>query len=116
MQSSEARYSIENSPLLGTRRVFRGQRKSDGKPVVVKRTRQLYPSPGEVASLRHEFSVLSRVDCSHVPRPLELIESGGRICLVLEQAAGQSLDEILAAGRPELLRFTWLALCVSKAL
>ncbi|MEO8184661.1 MAG: serine/threonine-protein kinase, partial [Deltaproteobacteria bacterium] len=116
MQSSETRYSIENSPLRGTRRVFRAQRKSDGKLVLVKRTRQLYPSPQEVASLRHEFSVLSRVDCGHVARPLELVESGGHICLVLEQAPGQSLDEILAAGRPELVRFTWLALCVSRAL
>jgi predicted ATPase/HPt (histidine-containing phosphotransfer) domain-containing protein len=84
--------------------------------VVVKRTRRGYPAAEEVAALRHEFALLSRIERAQVARPLELIEAGGDVCLVLEHAPGHSLDENIEGERPDLLRFTQLALSAAKAL
>src|SRR6185295_2221502 len=112
----EDQFSIEDTSLPGTRRAFRARRKSDGKVVIVKRTRPGFPLAAEVAALRHEFGLLSRIEGAQVARPLALLEGGGEVCLVLEHAEGQALGESIGRDRPDLERFTRLALCAARAL
>ncbi len=116
MRRLEQFFSVEEIPLRGSRRVFRARRKTDGKVVVVKRARPECHGVAEMAELRHEFSLLSRLEGAQVVRPLELMDDRGDVCLLLEPVTGQSLDDILAGGLPEISRLPRLALCVARAL
>ena len=80
MEDLRATYQIDDTPLPGAHRVFSGTRSSDGLPVVVKGLQAEYPSAEDLASLRHEFSVLSRLTEAPVARALGLFRRGSGVC------------------------------------
>jgi len=80
-------------------RLYRG-RPLDGASVMVKLLKSAYPSPRELAKLRHEYALLQQLEgVSGVVRALALERYGHGLALVLEAVPGQSLRELLDAGR-----------------
>src|SRR4051812_15737966 len=53
------------------------------------------PVPASLAKLDHAFALRSELDAAWAARPVELVTSGGRLALVVEDPGGQSLDKLI---------------------
>jgi predicted ATPase/HPt (histidine-containing phosphotransfer) domain-containing protein len=82
---------------------------------VVKRPRPGHPPAEEAATLRHEFAVLSRLKGTSVTEAHDFIEEP-LPALVLALAPGRSVDAIIAQGLPDVTRFVFYALEMTRAL
>jgi predicted ATPase/GAF domain-containing protein/HPt (histidine-containing phosphotransfer) domain-containing protein len=98
--------------------VFAATRLEDGQRVVVKTLDAQYASAEELATLRHEFSLLERLAEAGAPvaRPIELLRYGSGLALVLTLAPGRSLDAIRADGPIDVARFCDVAISVTRCL
>ncbi|MGH7631497.1 MAG: sigma 54-interacting transcriptional regulator [Gemmatimonadales bacterium] len=96
---SIAGYDVKQEIYRGRRRVvFRGTRRRDGRPVVIKTTADEFPSPSQVAALRREHQILSSFSIEGVARPVELVTYRDRVALVLEDGGGVPLKSLIAGG------------------
>lgn len=76
--------------------LYEGQRTSDGLQVVGKLLKSPYPSPRDVARIRHEYSLLKDlIDISGIPRPLGLERYGNSLVIITERVAGRPLNEVM---------------------
>ncbi|HEX5421103.1 MAG TPA: serine/threonine-protein kinase PknK, partial [Gammaproteobacteria bacterium] len=78
----------------GASSVYRGRRLSDGKPVVIKRTRGTSITPRQFTRYQNEFQLLRGIDSEAVIKAYELIRAGGQLALVLEDG-GVCLKEVI---------------------
>ncbi|WP_437972278.1 ATP-binding sensor histidine kinase [Sorangium sp. So ce260] len=113
---ASSRYAIievlcEGSDTL----LYRGLRKDDGLPVVIKVLRHDHASPRARERLRHEYEVARALDTTAIVRPCALEMFGEQPALVLEDFGGVSLDR-LEDGPMPLERFFPLAVRVVEAL
>lgn len=96
--------------------VYRGRRLADGKPVILKTNANEYPTPAEMARLKHEFDFNQQLDLPGVIRVLDLIQDGSRTWLVVEDIGGQSLKDLVEQGRVNLEGVLRVALQVVQVL
>ena len=94
--------------------VFRGVRESDGESILVRLLRDEYPTPIDLARLRHEYALFRSIAAPGVARALDLISSANRLGIVLEDAGPRSLRDVIDAGRPEPSRFLELAIGLAE--
>jgi predicted ATPase/serine/threonine protein kinase/GAF domain-containing protein/HPt (histidine-containing phosphotransfer) domain-containing protein len=118
MREVQAGYRLDHASLPGARRVFAATRLEDGQRVIVKTLDAQYPSAEELATLRHEFSLLGRLAEAGAPvaRPIELLRHGSGLALALTCAPGRSLDAIRADGPIDVARFCDVAISVTQCL
>ncbi len=96
--------------------VYRAQRKSDQRRVVIKAVQGEYPDPRQIAGLEREFQLLDSLDLPGVIKVHELGWHDNQCFLVMEDLAGESLDKLNLAGRLSLLEFLDLALKITDIL
>ena len=73
------------------------------------------PSRSSLDRLTHEFELKDELDGAWAVRPLDLVRDAGRTMLVLEDAGGEPLDQLL--GDPmEVGRFLRLGSAIAAAL
>ena len=73
------------------------------------------PTPGFVDRLAHEYGLKDELDGRSAVRPLALVREHGRTVLLLDDAGGESLDQLL--GQPmEMGKFLRFATGLSAAL
>ena len=94
--------------------LFRGYRRADQAPVLVKVLREEYPSPIDVAKLRREHSILRLLDLPGVARTLGLEKWGNGLALVLEDGGGEPLDTIIGTGALSLESCLRIAISLSR--
>lgn len=75
----------------------RAVRRSDGRPVVLKRLADAYASVASIRQLEFEHQILTKLQLPHVIEALELADDAGRPVLVLEDFGAESLA--LPAGQ-----------------
>lgn len=68
--------------------VYRGKRQSDGQSVIVKTNANEYPTPGEIARLKHELEFSRNLDIPGTIRALDLVQHGSQSWLVVEDVGG----------------------------
>jgi histidine kinase len=69
--------------------VWRGERLSDGRGVIVKRPRSDYPTASEIARYAHEYGILKELSGAlGVVEVIDLARSGGVPALVLVEVPG----------------------------
>src|SRR3954447_22540421 len=86
-------YDIRDTIGVSTRSlVRRAIRRSDGAPVVIKASNQVYPSPHELRQLEFEFRILKKLELPGVVRAIALERDGGKLALVLEDFGGVNLS------------------------
>lgn len=91
-----ANYQIVDRVYEGSDTVlYRGIRNSDGAQIAIKVLRNEYPSTRDLARLRHEFSILSEIQCPGVIRAFGLEKYGNSIALIMEPARGWPLSDVL---------------------
>jgi predicted ATPase/serine phosphatase RsbU (regulator of sigma subunit) len=92
----------------------RGHRTSDGASVVVKLQRAEYPTPLELARLRHEHDLIQALDLPHIGRAMGLEKFGNGLALVIEDPGEISLAQLMRSGHLDLR--TRLEIALSLAL
>ena len=74
-----------------------------------------HPSPSNLDRFAHEFGLKKELDGVWAAQPLELVYDGGRPMLVLEDAGGEPLDQILRTPI-ETGKFLRVAIGIAAAL
>jgi len=115
MFGTAGQYQVDSNPIVGTRRLFAATRVQDQAEFVVKRPRAGRPLAREVAMLRHEYAVLSRLEGAPIAQALAFIEEPV-VGLVLARAPGRSLDAIIAAGASDVRHILDYAVAMAETL
>ena len=95
--------------------MFRGER-ADGRPVIIKQLRGLYPEASDVAWSRREHDILQLVKGPGVLGPVDHAVEDGRVWLVLEAFEGARLSDRFGRGRAEVVEAIDIAAAVVRAL
>jgi serine/threonine protein kinase len=119
--SQNVSYSNDDSQVLwedGERVVRRGWRFDDNgnqRAVLIVAPAADHPSRSSLDHLTHEYELKDELDAAWAVRPMELVRDAGRTMLVLEDAGGQPLEQLI--GPPTTIgRFLHLAIAVALAL
>lgn len=96
--------------------VYRARRIEGGNPVILKQTKNEYPSAREIARLRREFMILRETALENTPRALALEEHKRGLCLVMADIEHPTLREILEQGRLDIETILVLAIAIANAL
>ena len=114
-------YTILEMLHNGTRSmVFRGQRKGDGCPVVIKQLKAEYPTLEQLTRLRQEYQLADQLaqaigsDC--ILKPYALEPCGNGWAIVLEDFGGRSLRDYTRQQPLALRTFFMIALALTEAL
>ena len=95
--------------------LYRGVRKRDGLPIVIKALRTEAPTPRQVERLRHEYEIERQLDSSYVVKPYELETQEAQLMLIVEDFGGEPLSRLL--GPPmEIGQFLNIAIRLAAAL
>ena len=110
-------YTITDKIDEGARSlIYRGLRVIDGRPVILKLLREVYPSPAEVSKLQHEYHLVKDLYLEGVVQPYSLEFMENRPVLVMEDFGGQSLRRIMNKRRLPLELFLQISLQLAEAL
>lgn len=71
--------------------VYRGRRRSDGAPCIIKLQHREHPSVAEIDRFHREYEITTRLALSGVARPLALCAHKNRLALVMEDCGSISL-------------------------
>ncbi len=96
--------------------VYRGFRKADDRPVVLKVFNKVYPSPESIAAFRREYEVLGSLNLLGVVKAYALKKEQQHWFMVLEDFGGDSLAHLGIAGNLELVEFFKLAIAITEIL
>lgn len=96
--------------------IHRGRRTGDSVPVMIKTLRSEYPTPRQIASLRHEFEIIKNLNLPGVVKAYELINWDDQIALIFEDFGGQSLNSLIAAEELDLTSTLKYAIELAKIL
>jgi serine/threonine protein kinase len=89
--------------------LYRGRRRDDGTPVLLKTPHSDPASPFEVRLLEHEYEILQGLSVPGVIRVHELVRHDRGYCLVLEDRGGTPLQALLASHHLDVEAFLALA-------
>ena len=107
-------YTLYEEVHRGRRRVvYRATRDRDGAPVIL---RVLTGRAEGAETLGREFELIRSLDMDGVPRELELIRTGDRIVLVLEDGGRSPLKALIPAGGMDLSTFLRIGIQLSQIL
>lgn len=90
--------------------VYRARRADSNAPVILKQTKNEYPSARELARLRREFLILREIALENTPKALALEEHKRGLCLVMADIQQPPLREILERGRLDIETILVLAI------
>jgi serine/threonine protein kinase len=96
--------------------LYRGYNNADRVPVAVKLPKRDYPTPRELAKLRHEYLILRDLDIPGVVKAFELEASDHGLALVLEHLAGRPLSEVIHTQRLDLKTALWVGAALAEIL
>jgi predicted ATPase/signal transduction histidine kinase/tRNA A-37 threonylcarbamoyl transferase component Bud32 len=111
------RYSLRQKIHEGQHSIiFRAINETDRTPVVIKILKGEYPSPRALAHLRREYQILRELDLPGVIRVYGLESYGNGLALVMEDAGGVPLSELLQGQPLDLRRALALSLTLARTL
>ncbi len=93
--------------------VYRGQRRADNLPVILKILKQPYPSPEQITAFKNEYDLLHQLDLRGVIKAYALEKNQQRWVMVLEDFGGQSLSQLNLVGQLNLSDFLDLAIKIT---
>lgn len=96
--------------------VYRGVRQQDNQPVIIKISKDEYPTPQQIAKFRQEFEIARNMDIESVVRPLALENYNNGLALILQDFGGIPLKEMLRSQKIEIEAFLNIAIRITEAL
>ena len=79
--------------------VYRGRRRSDQQPVLLKASERLPPHRADSEALERQFDLLREVFFAGIPRAYDLIRDHDTTCLILEDKGLNPLGDVVRGGR-----------------
>lgn len=90
---------------------------ADGSQVILKLLDLQDASSIRTARFRQEYGLLRSLNVAEIVKPISVIEESGCLAMVMQDFAGESLETVLASGRPvELVASLAIASQLSRAL
>ncbi len=96
--------------------VYRGIRKQDNKPVILKVLKQDYPTPRELTRYKQEYSLLRRLNIHGVIKAYDLQLVKNTLVMILEDFGGSSLQSAIGERQFTLSEFLAIAIRITEIL
>ncbi|RII35687.1 GAF domain-containing protein [Clostridium chromiireducens] len=96
--------------------VYRGRRKKDNLPVIIKQVNDETSDFTHIFSIRHEYEINQKINSDSIVRIYEIIEKEGSPFLVMEDFGGESLKSILRSKKFTINEFLNISLKIVQAL
>ncbi len=79
--------------------IYRGYRNADRLPIAIKRLRQDPPSSTDIAKLRYECAIAKSLDLPGVVKAFGIEKVGTNLALIMEDADGRALSEVISSQK-----------------
>jgi len=96
--------------------VYRGLRKQDNQPVILKFLKQDYPMPASLVRYKQEYEITRNLNLESVPKTYSLERYQNSLAIIFEDSGGESLKLWLASQKLTLEEFLSTALKITRAL
>ena len=96
--------------------ISRATRQRDGRPVILKRITDEYPTLELLAQFRHERALPERAAGPGVIALLEMVQDHNGLALVFDDFGSPSLEKLLGKGALEVLQAVQLGLALAQTL
>jgi predicted ATPase/serine phosphatase RsbU (regulator of sigma subunit)/tRNA A-37 threonylcarbamoyl transferase component Bud32 len=96
--------------------VYRGIRKKDNQPVILKVLKEDYPTPEELTRYRQEYEMTHHLNLEGVVKTYGIEKYENTLVMVLEDFGGESLKQLMADRPFTLKEFLSLAIQVTNTL
>ncbi|MBD1885764.1 serine/threonine-protein kinase, partial [Microcoleus vaginatus] len=96
--------------------VYRGLRKQDNQPVILKFLKQDYPMPASLVRYKQEYEITRNLNLESVPKTYNLERYQNSLVIIFEDCGGKSLKLWLAAQKLTLEEFLSTAIKITRAL
>jgi predicted ATPase/signal transduction histidine kinase/DNA-binding NarL/FixJ family response regulator len=80
--------------------VYRGVRKKDNQPVILKVLKEDYPTPAELTRYRQEYEIIHDFDLAGVVKAYSIEKYQNTLVMILEDFGGESLKNLLNLPQP----------------
>ena len=110
-------YSVQEKLYEGAKSiVYRGFRKTDETPVVIKIFKKDYPSIEDIAAVEREFEITKNLNLEGCVRPYGLESYQNSPALILEDFGGTSLKNLVLEKKIDLAQFLRIGIKLSEAI
>lgn len=110
-------YRVREKIFEGSRSmVYRGYDEKNKRPVILKRVRNEYPMPREIAYFNREYEILYGLDITGVIKVYGFEKWGGGVVIIQEDIQGNSLQSILKSRKFDLTEFLPIAIKITETL
>ncbi len=96
--------------------VYRGQRKSDNQPVILKMLKQDYPTPAELTRYQQEYDIINSLDLSGVIKVYNIEKYQNTLVIILEDFDGASLKQLIVDRPLTIQEFLPIAIQIADNL
>ena len=96
--------------------VYRGHRKKDNQPVILKMLKQDYPTPAELTRYRQEYEITHDLDLAGVIKAYGIEKYQNTLVIILEDFGGESLKQLIANQTLTLKEFLPFAIQIADSL
>ncbi|WP_445247626.1 trifunctional serine/threonine-protein kinase/ATP-binding protein/sensor histidine kinase [Microcoleus sp. OTE_8_concoct_300] len=96
--------------------VYRGLRKQDNQPIILKFLKQDYPMPASLVRYKQEYEITRNLDLESVPKTYSLERYQNSLVIISEDSGGESLKLWLASKKLTLQEFLSTAIKITTAL
>ena len=96
--------------------VYRGLRKEDNKPIILKLLRENYPTPAELTRYKQEYRLTHQLNIPGAIQAETLIEYENTFIIVFEDFGGESLKQIVEQVRLNLKKYLQLGIKITQSL
>ncbi|OKH37413.1 serine/threonine-protein kinase PknK [[Phormidium ambiguum] IAM M-71] len=96
--------------------VYRGWRKQDRQPVIIKLLKENFPTVGLLVRYKQEYEITRKLDLNSVPKTYSLEKYQNSLAIVFEDSNGQSLRTLITNKLENIPQFLTLAIKITKAL
>src|SRR6476469_9435987 len=96
--------------------VYRGLRKQDNQPVILKFLKQDYPLPASLVRYKQEYEITHNLNLESVPKTYSLERYHNSLAIIFEDCGGDSLKLLSASHQLTLEEFLLTAIKITRAL
>jgi len=96
--------------------VYRGLRKQDNQPIILKFLKLDYPLPASLVRYKQEYEITRNLNLESVPKTYSLERYQNSLVIISEDSGGESLKLWLASQKLTLQEFLLTAIKITRAL
>lgn len=96
--------------------VYRGSRKPDNLPVILKVLRQNYPTPTQLTCYKQEYQITQNLDLEGVVKAYSLENYQNTLVIIFEDFGGESLRILQEQQQFTLQEFLQIAIAITEGL